>query len=205
LPWSPPASVPRPVLSLLVQGTPCGPLFHIEVILDVAVAQHEVLADLNGDQVLGRQVGHHVDVFDASVRMLDVQVECLLVQNRRCGVLVLVGPAPHLDHAFHKRDNELGMLLGHDIGARDDGGDIGHLQGPVWIPGQVLDRLELARRLLESLEDDALGIDRIAIPAISSLPVTMSRSRVGMTTTISPFTRKLSPVQSESISNRLAS
>ena len=35
---------------------------------------------------------------------------------------MLVGPTPHLDHTFHKRDDELGVLLGHDIGARDDGG-----------------------------------------------------------------------------------
>ena len=42
-----------------------GPLLHIEVVLDVAVAQHEVLPDLDGDQVLRRQVRHHVDVLDA--------------------------------------------------------------------------------------------------------------------------------------------
>ena len=31
----------------------CGPLIHVEVVLDVAVAQHEVLADLDGGQVRG--------------------------------------------------------------------------------------------------------------------------------------------------------
>ena len=96
-----------------------------------------------------------------SVGILDVQVERLLVEDRRRGVLVLVGPAPHLDHALHERDDELGVLLGHHVGAGDGGGDVGHLQGPVRIPGQVLDRLELARRLLEMLEGLALGIDRI--------------------------------------------
>ena len=35
---------------------------HIEVVLDVAVAQHEVLSDLDRDQVLRREVRHHVDV-----------------------------------------------------------------------------------------------------------------------------------------------
>jgi len=134
---------------------------YIEVFFDVAVAQHEVLADLNGCQVLGRQIGHHVDVLDVSVRILDVQIEGLLVENCSCGVLVLVSPPPHFDHAFHKRDDEFGMLLGHLLGARDDGGDVGHLQGPVWIPGQVFDRLELPRRLLEMGEGAALGVDCI--------------------------------------------
>jgi hypothetical protein len=31
------------------------------------VPQHEVLADLNGSEVPGRQVGHHVNVLDARV------------------------------------------------------------------------------------------------------------------------------------------
>gem|GEM_PF-6973012 len=113
----------------------CGPLMHIDVVLDVAVAQHEVLADLNGYQVLRRQIGYHVDVLDVLVRILDVQVECLLVKYCSCSVLVLVSPPPHFDHAFHKRDNEFGMLHSHLLGARDDGGNVGHLQGPVWIPG----------------------------------------------------------------------
>jgi hypothetical protein len=64
----------------LLQEFWCGPLFHVKIILDVAVPQHEVLADLNGDQVLRRQVGHHVNVLDALVCILDVQVECLLVE-----------------------------------------------------------------------------------------------------------------------------
>ena len=103
-------------------------LLHIKVVLDVAVAQHEVLPDLDGDQVLGRQVGHHVDVFDAFVGVLHVQVERLLVEDRRRGVLVLVGPASHLDHALHERDGEFGVLLGHHLGAGDGGGNVGHLQ-----------------------------------------------------------------------------
>jgi hypothetical protein len=65
---------------------------HIEVVLDVAVAQHEVLADLNGYQVLRRQIGYHVDVLDVLVRILDVQVECLLVKYCSCSVLVLFSP-----------------------------------------------------------------------------------------------------------------
>ena len=97
-------------------------------LLDVAVAEHEVLADLDRRQVLRRQVGDHVDVLDAVVGVLDVEVEGLLVEDRRGGMLVLVGPAPDLDHALHERDDELGVLLGHLGGAGDHGGDVGDLQ-----------------------------------------------------------------------------
>ena len=121
-------------------------------------------------QVLGRQGGHHVDVPDASVRVLDVQVERLLVEDRSGGVLVLVSPAPDLDHAFHERDDELGVLLGHDVRARDDGRNVAHLQGPVRILGQVLDRLELARCLLEMLQGAALGVDRIDDTLLAAPP-----------------------------------
>ena len=40
-----------------------------------------------------------------------------------------------------------GCFCGHHVGAGDGGGDVGHLQGPVRIPRQVLDGLELAGRL----------------------------------------------------------
>ncbi len=125
------------------------PRVHIEVVLDVAVAQHEVLPDLDRDQVLRREVRHHVDVLDALVGVLDVPVERLLVEDRRRGALVLVRPAADLDHALHERDGEFRVLLGHHVAAGDGGGDVGHLQAPVRIPGQVLDRRELARRLRE--------------------------------------------------------
>ena len=138
-----------------------GPLKHIEVILDVAVAQHEVLVDLQGFQVVGRQGGHHVDVQDAPVGVLDIQVVGLLVQDRRCGVLVLVGPAPDLDEALQECDDQLGVLFARHIADRAGGRDIGPLQGPVRIIGQVLDGLDLARLLLDMLEDLALGVDRI--------------------------------------------
>ncbi len=93
--------------------------------------------------------------------MLDVQVEGRAVEDLCCGMLVLVGPAPNLDHALHVRHDEFRVLLGHDLGAGDGRGDVGHLQGPVRIPGQVFDRFELARRFLQLLEDFALRVDRI--------------------------------------------
>ena len=40
-------------------------------------------------------------------------------------------------------------------------GMLAHLQGPVRVPGQVLDGLELAGRLLQVLEGLALGVDRV--------------------------------------------
>ena len=71
-------------------------------------------------------------------------------------VLVDVGPATDLDHCFHVGDDELGVLVGHDVGACDHRRAVGHLHGPVRVAGQVLDRLELASVLLEMLEDLAL-------------------------------------------------
>ena len=53
------------------------------------------------------------------------------------------------------------MLVGHDVGAGDDGRAVRHLHGPVRIPGQVLDRLDLPGRLLQVLEHLALRVDRI--------------------------------------------
>ena len=58
---------------------------------------------------------------------------CQVLQLQRA--CALQPTAPHFDHAFHKRDNEFGMLHSHLLGAHDDGGNVGHLQGPVWIPG----------------------------------------------------------------------
>ena len=53
------------------------------------------------------------------------------------------------------------MLLSHNIGTGDDGGDIGYLQPPVRVLGQVFDRCHLARRFLYMLEDFALRVDSI--------------------------------------------
>ncbi|MGZ4922528.1 MAG: hypothetical protein ACXV5H_00975, partial [Halobacteriota archaeon] len=64
------------------------------------MTQHEVLSDLNGSEVLRRQGGHHVNVPDASVRVLDVEVERLFVEDRSGGVLVFVRPAPDLIMPF---------------------------------------------------------------------------------------------------------
>ena len=94
-------------------------------------------------------------------RILDIQVKCLLVEDCCGSVFVLVSPASYLDHPFHKRDNKLRVLLGHHIGTGDNGGDVGHLQGPVRIPGQILDRLHFARRFLKMLEGFALSINGI--------------------------------------------
>ena len=91
----------------------CGPLVDVEVVLDVPVAEHEVLADLDRDEVLRRQVRDHVDVLDALVGVLDVEVERLLVQDGGGGVLVLVRPPADLDHALHEGDDQLGVLLRH--------------------------------------------------------------------------------------------
>jgi hypothetical protein len=100
-------------------------------------------------------------VLDALVGVLDVAVERLLVEDFRGGALVLVGPASGLDHALHERDGEFGVLLGHDVGARDGRGNVGHLQAPVRIAGEVLDRRELARRLGDLLERLGLHVHRI--------------------------------------------
>lgn len=69
-----------------------------EAVPDGAVAQHEVLADLDGHQVLRRQVGHHVHVLVPAERVIDVEIARLRVENRGRGALVLVGPAADLDH-----------------------------------------------------------------------------------------------------------
>jgi len=96
-----------------------------------------------------------------SMRVLDVPVERRLVEDRRGGMLVLVAPAPDLDDSLHERDDELGMLLGHVGGTGVDGRQVARLQGPVGVPGQVLDRLELAGGFLQVLEVPALRVDRI--------------------------------------------
>ena len=98
---------------------------------------------------------------NAPVGILNVQIVGLLVEDRRRRVLVFVGPAPNPDHAFHERYDKLRMLLGHYIGAGNDGGDIGNLQPPVRIPGQVLNGSKFTRRFLYMLEDSALCVDRI--------------------------------------------
>ena len=69
------------------------PGVHIEVVLDVAVAEHEIFADLDTLHVLRTQARHHVDVLDALVRVLGVKIERLPVEDVRRGALVLVGPA----------------------------------------------------------------------------------------------------------------
>ena len=51
----------------LLQEFRRSPLVHVEVVLDVAVAHHEVLADLDALQVPGAQARHHVHVLDALV------------------------------------------------------------------------------------------------------------------------------------------
>jgi hypothetical protein len=107
-------------------------------------------------------------VLDPLVGVLDIAVERLSVEDRGRGVLVFVRPATDLDHRLHVGHDQLGMLVGHDIGAGDHGGGVGHLQGPVRILGQVLDRLELAGVLLQVLEDFALGVDRIDDPLFQS-------------------------------------
>ena len=50
------------------------------------------------------------------------------------------------------------MLLGHDVGTSDGGRYVGYLQGPIWITGEVLDRLELAGSLRELLQGAGLHI-----------------------------------------------
>ncbi len=94
-------------------------------------------------------------------RVIDVEVERLLVEDRRGGALVLVGPAADLDHPLHERDGEFGVLLGHDVGAGDGGGDVGHLEAPVRVPRQVLDRRELARRLRQLRQGAGLHVHRV--------------------------------------------
>ena len=148
-------------LGRLLQELRPGPLVHVEVVLDVAVAEHEVLADLDALQVLRAQARHHVDVLDALVGVLGVEVERLPVEDRTGGVLVLVGPAADLDHGLHVGDDELGVLVGHHVGAGDDGGRVGDLDGPVRVLGQVLDHLDLAGGLLQVLEDLALRVDGV--------------------------------------------
>ena len=97
----------------------------------------------------------------ALVRILGIQVEGLPVEDHRCSALVLVGPAPDLHHGFHVGNDQLGVFLAHHVGAGDDGGGVGNLHGPVRVPRQILDHLDLARRLLQVLEDLALGVDGI--------------------------------------------
>ena len=116
-----------------------------------------------------RQAGDQVDVLDALVGVLDVEVERLAVEDHGGGVLVLVGPPADLDHRLHVGDDELGVLVGHHVGAGDDGRAVGHLHGPVRVPRQVLDRLELAGRLLQVLEHLALGVDGVDDAALQGL------------------------------------
>ena len=68
---------------------------------------------------------------------------------------------PDLDHRLHVGDDQLGVLVGHDVGAGDDGRGVGDLDRPVRTPRQVLDHLDPARRLLEVLEHLALRVDRV--------------------------------------------
>ncbi|MGZ3630319.1 MAG: hypothetical protein ACXVDN_21995, partial [Ktedonobacteraceae bacterium] len=49
----------------LLQKFRCRPSVHIEVVLDVAVAEHEIFADLDALHVLRTQAWHHVNVLDA--------------------------------------------------------------------------------------------------------------------------------------------
>ena len=141
-----------------------GPLEHIEVVLDVAVAQHEVLVDLKRLQVNGRQDRHKLDAPDAFIRIFFIPVIGLFVEDGRGGALVCVGPAPHLDQALQERDDQFRVLLARHIGDREGRRDIGRpLQRPVRVPGEVLDGLELAGCLREHAQDLALtihGIDR---------------------------------------------
>ena len=145
----------------LLQEFRCRPLVHIEVVLDVAVAEHEIFADLDTLHVLRTQTRNHVDVLDALVRVLGVKIERLPVEDVRRGALVLVGPASDLDHGLHVGDDELRVFFGHHVGAGDDSGSVGDLHRIVRVSGQILDHLDLACRLLEMLEDLALGVDGI--------------------------------------------
>ena len=148
---------PAPALPFFLEHFNCRllqefrrrPLIHIEVVLDVAVAEHEIFADLDAFQVLRAQARHHVDVLDAFVGVLGIQVEGLAVENERCSALVIVRPAPDLDHGLHIGDDQLGVLLGHHVGAGDDRGGVGNLNRPVRELGQVEDGLDFARGLRE--------------------------------------------------------
>ncbi|MGA8052667.1 MAG: hypothetical protein WCA12_02205, partial [Burkholderiales bacterium] len=145
----------------LLQELGGGPLLNVEIALDVTMLQHEVLADLDLRQVLRRQAGHHVDVLDALVGVLDVAVVGLAVQDHGRGVLVFVGPAPHLDHRLQEGDDQFGVLLGHHVAAGDDCGLVVGLQPPVRVTRQVLDCRDLPRVLLQVLPGLAVGVDRI--------------------------------------------
>ena len=74
---------------------------------------------------------------------------------------MIVGPAPHLDHALHVGDDEFRVLLGHHVRTGDDGGRIGDLQLPVRVSGQVFHHPDFSGVLLQVLEHLALGIDGI--------------------------------------------
>ena len=78
----------------------------------------------------------------APVRILDVQVERLLVEDRRGGVLVLVGHRPTLIIPFMNVD-ERQVLLGHDVRAGDGGGDVGYCK----VQSGYLDRSSIALNL----------------------------------------------------------
>ena len=112
-------------------------------------------------QILRTQARHHVDVLNALVGVLGIQVERLPVEDHRGCVLVLVCPAADLNHGLQVGDDQLGMLIGHHIGTGDHGGAVSHLQGPVRVPGQVKDGLELTGGLRELLQGPALVVDGI--------------------------------------------
>jgi hypothetical protein len=68
--------------------------------------------------------------FDALIGVLGIEVEGLPVEHVGGRAFVLVGPAADLDHGLHVGDDQLGLLLGHHVGAGDDGrrvGDLSHI------------------------------------------------------------------------------
>ena len=76
------------------------PGVHIEVVLDVAVAEHEIFADLDALHVLRTQARHHVDVLDALVRILGVEIEGLPVEDPPAACLFSLAQRPTLIMAF---------------------------------------------------------------------------------------------------------
>ncbi len=87
----------------------------------------------------------------------------VLVEGRRRGRRRLgssLAGGGHLNHLFPAAAS-FGVLLGHHVGAGDNCGDVGDLQGPVRVSRQVLDRLELACRFLKVLERPTLRVDRV--------------------------------------------
>ena len=61
---------------------------------------------------------------DALIGVLDIAVERLPVEDDPGGVLVLVRPPADLDHGLHVSDDKLRVLVGHDVGAGDDRGEL---------------------------------------------------------------------------------